>query len=157
MSTSDIYLLNKVSTTHFAEFQNGWGSAPVCWDYLGTKYIEEEPTYSMDMAYMKKVWALASDKGVPIEDRVCLMMTFDNAYVPVKALKDAAEACHLFAEKIKPDVVNHWRAFGDSLLEVGELRLSRHVRGVALSCTSVNDVWQNRGKNDFDNVWSIFD
>lgn len=140
MSTSDLYILNGKSTTHLAEFRNGWGSAPICWDYLSKKYLglDGYPLFGD----MQPVWNLARDERLTIPEKVALLMTFDGAYIPLSNLKDAAEACEAFGKECEDGGrVNHWPAFGAELRRASKMKHNRHARGVCLSCTSVNDPW----------------
>jgi hypothetical protein len=151
MSTSDLYLLNKKGTTHLLEMRNGWGSGPVIWDYLRSKYITEpDPSY-------KKTWKLAGDPRVAIHEKIALMITFDKAYVPKDKLAEAAEACRqIYAEMNSHQQVNHWLSIADGLQFAAERKLSRHCRGVVLQCTSVSDCWSYPSKDWLENAWSIF-
>lgn len=163
MSTSHLYILNKKSTTHFAEFINGWGSAPVVWDYLGGKYISDKPSYGMEMSYLKKVWALHKDDRLEVWERIPLFMTFDKAYVPLSRLIDASNACLRFNSEVgvHPDFqnrVNHWGSIGTALsVAAASKPFSPYARGVALSPTSVNDMWGDAPKDWLDDAWSIYD
>ena len=152
MSTSDLYILNKKSTTHFMEFRNGWGSGPVCWDYLAKKYAVGDNLFNM-----KPVWDLASGDRLAHHEKVALMMTFDAAYIPLKNLKDASDACILFGRESQGDGhVNHWASFGAALLLASQQRHNRFARGVCLSCTSVSDNW-GYGSDWPGKAWSIYD
>ena len=158
MSTSDLYILNGKSTRHLAEFRNGWGSAPMAWDYLAEKYIPEKPAYSLAESHLEKVWKLAEDDRLEPFERCVLMMTFDRSYVPVANLKDAAEACEMFGKACENGKhVNHWVAIGAALREAAGMRFSRHTRGVALSCTSVNDCWAWPSEKWLTEAWPIFE
>lgn len=158
MSTSDLYILNQKSTTHLAEFRNGWGSAPRCWDYLAAKYLPQGLKYSMfDDGAARKVWDLASDSRVSAEERLALMMTFDGAYIPLEHLEEAGIACEEFGKLCEDGAhVNHWPAFGLALREEAKKKHSRHMRGVCLSCTSVSDPWRGAGEETIAKAWSIF-
>lgn len=158
MSTSDLYILNQKSTTHLAEFQNGWGSAPRCWDYLAGKYLGQSGSAVMfggDLT--KRVWALARDERVSAEERLALMLTFDGAYIPIKHLEEAGVACEKFGEMCENgQTVNHWPAFGAALRKEASKKHSRHARGVCLSCTSVSDPWGHADETALAKAWSIF-
>lgn len=157
MSTSDLYVLNKVSTTHFAEFWNGWGSAPVVWRYIGEKYVTDKPQYwEMDDKTLKQIWALASDPKLEVDERVVLMMTFDHSFVPIKHLKEVGEACITFHSRVRDtDRVNHWADIGEALIRLSAKRHSRFARGAVLSCTSVNDIWCQPGDEQIAKAWPI--
>jgi hypothetical protein len=142
--------------SHFDEFRNGWGSAPVVWDYLSEKYIPEKPVYSLDKAHMDKVWKLASDDRLEGDEKLVLLMTFDFSYVPRDKLTEAADACKQFAVRTSHvPGVNHWAAIGESLRKLADTKISRHARGACLSCTSVNDEWSNNKEWPL-KAWSIF-
>lgn len=158
MSTSDLYVLNGKSTTHLAEFRNGWGSAPIAWDHLAAKYIDEVPAYSMSESHLRKVWELASDERLEPYERCVLMMTFDRSYVPVANLTDAADACEQFGKACENGrSENHWQAIGAALREAASRKLGRHARGVCLSCTSVSDHWINPSDDWLTKAWPIFE
>lgn len=154
MSTSDIYLLFGKSTRHWSEHRNGWGSAPLCWDYIGEKYI---PDYNP--LRWSDVWKLNADMKLSEAERTALLFTLDDAYVPVSHLSwaadrfeefaDATEACPSMANR-----ANHWRAFAESLRSAMSVK-DKRLRGVCVSCTSVNDTWTYRRPDDFAKVWPI--
>lgn len=138
MSTSDLYILNGKSTTHLAEFRNGWGSGPRCWDHLSVKYLGSK----FNMFDPQPTWDLAGSDKLAEHERIALMMTFDRSYVPIPCLREAAEACELFgAECEDGQMVNHWPAIAEALHSASKLRHNRHARGVVLNCTSVSDMW----------------
>lgn len=160
MSTSDLYLLFGKSVRHWSEHRNGWGSAPIVWDYLGAKFIPEKPIYTMAEGHLKKVWALHKDERLAPCERAALLFTFDNAYVPTAHLKTVACWFDEFAKLLaaEPDMsgrANHWAAFAEQFREIaGSKRASDpRMRGVCISCTSVNDVWSYR--NSFGKEWPI--
>lgn len=150
MSSSDLFYLNKSSTTHFAGFRNGWGSGPAIWSHLKEKYIQG---YDFDM---KKTWALAGAPHVSDEEKCVLMITFDRAFIPKHRLMEAGEACkEVYKQMTGYEGVNHWDAIGDALQEASKARLSHHCRGVVLQCTSVTDIWSNPSGDWLENAWSI--
>lgn len=155
MSRSKLYILNKKSVTFYADFHSGWGSAMRCWDYLGQKYIEKNPVYSLDEKHLQKVWDLADDNRLSESERICLLMTFDKMYIPLDCLNDAADACIEFGRSCRD---SHWPYFGLTLKTLSQHKFNRHARGIALACTSVNDCWVNMESNDWiKNAWPIYD
>lgn len=168
MSTSDLFILNQKSTTWVREFQNGWGSGPCIWDHLAARYFPNLNFTNYDRAdYIgferknRMVWDLA-EKSSPItsEERVALMMTFDKAYVPIAHLKLAGEACKEAFKQIRAfghwKGVNHWNAFGDTLIELAGRKHHRAARGVVLNCTSVAEMWLTPSEDYLTNAWPIF-
>lgn len=155
MSTSDLYVLNQKSTTHLASFRNGWGSGPMCWDHLATKYLGEAVGMFGDM---RRVWNLAGDDRLADHEKIAMMMTFDRAYVPLDRLTDAAEACEKFGLECEDGArVNHWPAFAKALREAAQQKFNRHARGVCLACTSVSDMWVEPSADYLSNAWSIYE
>ena len=155
MSTSDIYILNGKSTTHLAEFRNGWGSGPRCWDYLAEKYLGREG--SAGFADMQPVWDLARGDRLTHHERVALMMTFDWAYVPLNNLSDAADACEKFGAECEDGrSANHWPEFGAAIREASAMKHNRHARGICLACTSVSDIWCDISAEQAAKAWSIY-
>lgn len=156
VSTSDLYIIYGKSVSHLAEFRNGYGSAPICWDYIGGKYLPEKPAYSMDHNYLKKVWALADSGRLTEDERTCMMMTFDRSFLQLADLKGAAIACEVFGKKVEDGRrENHWPAFAEALRDAATMKHNRHARGVALSCTSVCDPWGSENPEQLANAWPI--
>jgi hypothetical protein len=168
MSTSDLYILNRKSTTHCAEFRNGWGSGPCIWDHLASKYFPDVNFSDYDrkdyVGHDRKnrmVWDLASDKRVTGEERAVLMISFDKAYVPKSHLKEAGEACVAAHGMIEAhgfwNGVNHWKAIGEALIGLSKRKLHWQARGVVLNCTSVQDMWIQPSRDYLANAWPIFE
>ncbi len=161
MSTSDLYILNQKSVTHFAWFQNGWGSGPLAWDFIGKRHIADQAGRSMmDLGYLRRVWQLADDPRLTRGERIAMMLTFDHAYVPRASLQMAGEACREFNAAVLADPefncrTNNWAAIGDALIRLADMKLSRHARGACLSCTSVSDAWAAADKKQLANAWPI--
>lgn len=155
MSTTDLYIVNRSSTTHLAEFKNGYGSGPVAWDWLGARYLGVTGRMADDE--YTRLWALARDPTVKTEHRCVLMMTFDYAYVPFEHLSIMGQACKEFYQEIfNPKLENHWDGIGDALIDLSTKRKSHYARGVAMSCTSVNNMWASYNHPDLSRAWSIF-
>lgn len=160
MSTSDLYLLFGKSVRHWSEHRNGWGSAPIVWDYLGEKYIDAAPSASWRYSY-KPVWELYSHGVLLDSERAALSFTFDDAYVPVAHFPQAADLFEQFNAQISTcasmaNRANHWQAFADELRKAATAVKDKRCRGMCISCTSVNDVWSYRRPKDFGGEWSIF-
>jgi hypothetical protein len=154
MSTSDIYLLFGKSARHWSEHRNGWGSAPLCWDYLGEKYI---PGYNP--LRWSEVWPLNADDRLSQAEKVALLFTLDDAYVPLRDVPQVADWFTEFADLTEADPkfsnrANHWRAFAESLRRAASVK-DKRLRGVCVSCTSVNDTWSMRRPDDFEKAWPI--
>jgi hypothetical protein len=141
MSTSDLYRLYRTKATHFAEFRNGWGSAPILWGHLCVTYLGREfhGWGGLTGNDQKPLWDLVHNKKVPECVRIAHAFTMDYSYCPVARIKDAADMfSHVGQIVVHENYVNHWPAFAESL-RVHKAK-SRQL-GVALSCTSVSDPW----------------
>lgn len=157
MSTSNLYILNRRSATHFKEFGNGWGSAPRCWDYLSKKYLGI-PSAMHDMEAMQKVWALADSNVISREENIALRFTFDKAFIPVANLADAAEAIEKFGQLCENSTsVNHWPAIAVALREASKIKHHHEARGICLSPTSVSDNWHSSNREWLADAWSIYE
>lgn len=157
MSTSDIYILNKRSTRHVAEFRNGWGSAPVAWDFLGAKYLGFAKPIILDRARLQQVWDLHRGALLSAQEKIVLLMTFDGAYIPLSRLQEAGEACDAFGAESDDGIhANNWAEIGRSLIRLSNSKFSRFARGAALSCTSVSDPWVDATANQLSKAWPIF-
>lgn len=167
MSTSDLYIINGKSVSHVAEYRNGWGSAPICWDFLADRYFPDvnftdymRPDFVGHDRKWKMVWGLTKDDRLSNEEKVTLMVTFDNAYVPVEYLKEAGEALKKFYDLSRvwsEGKVNHWDDIGNDLIRLAGKKMHRHARGVALSCTSVSDPWIGDNPDSLEKAWPIFE
>ena len=156
MSTSDLYILNKKSTTHLAEFQNGWGSAPFCWMQLSVKYLGKE----FNLLNPTPTWKLAGQGRLQRFELIVLKMTFDRAYIPLANLSEAGAACIEFGTSTDithKKMVNHWPAIGRTLQKASKRKYRPHVRGVSLSCTSVADCWGANVQDWIEGAWSYFE
>lgn len=150
MSTSDLYAVFRKSTRHLSEYRNGWGSAPILWDYLCRTYLGRE-TWSF-MGENKDLWQLASDQRVPLDLRLAHAFTFDGTFCPRSRAKELGASLQRAGRKVAvTDRVNHWFDIGADLLANGMAR----AQGFALSCTSVNDVWCEWKGGDLSDVFSI--
>ncbi|MDF1685313.1 MAG: hypothetical protein P1U50_00875 [Parvibaculaceae bacterium] len=153
MSTSDLYILNKKSTTHLAEFSNGWGSGPRCWDHLAEKYLGR----GFSFPYLDAVMTLSLGERLLQHEKIALMTTFDWAYIPLGNLSEAADACEKFGVECENGVsVNHWPEIGMSIRKAGAIKHNRHARGVCLSCTSVSDIWCQISPDQAAKAWPIY-
>lgn len=152
MSTSDLYRVYRTKTTHLAEFRNGWGTAPLLWEYLSERFIGAEYRWCFDAGKDRRLWDLATDERVPRSLRLAHAFTFDRGICPLTRVGELADACdEVGATCAKEQHVNHWAAVAKVLREA---RAKPRQLGWALSCTSVNDVWMEwKGEPK---PWDIF-
>ncbi|NDV50574.1 hypothetical protein [Salipiger sp. PrR003] len=154
MSTSDLYIVNGKSLTHLAEFDNGWGSGPACWDHLSEKYLGDRDPLGGKRS--EKLWDLFDEGRLQGHEMLALMMTRELSYIPLKNLKDAAEACDQFGQECqKEGEVNHWPAIAEQLRKAATMKHNRHARGVCLVCTSSGTDWED-DTEAFQKAWPIF-
>jgi hypothetical protein len=157
MSTSDLYILNGNSTTHLHSFHNGRGSASACWDALIEKYLPHFLDKRMSAEDDKQLWALAFDPNVAEFEKIPLMMTFDKMYIQMSHLEAASQAClQFYNTHNNPAMENHWKDIATVLYDTSKKKHNRHARGVCLSPTSSNDMWQTPNNEWLSNARSIF-
>jgi hypothetical protein len=106
------------------------------------------------------VWDLYKETSpLTAEERVVLNMTFDRAFVPKDRLKATGKACIATHDLIEIHGfwkgVNHWQAIGNTLIGLADRKFHPQARGIALSCTSVSDMWQSPSADYLDNAWPI--
>lgn len=144
MSYTEIYKVLKNGDVHFlGEVKNSFRSAMKIWDILDSKYLPEyEPYYrfnSIDKYYrtmdmkgeaVKEVWNLVDRDDVDINDKLCLISTFDNV---------------IFLKEDLPSLLNAFQNFNTetSLIEQAdiienELLNNKDLIGIAWNQTSVN-------------------
>lgn len=154
MSTSDLYRVYRTKATHFAEFHNGWGSAPVVWSYLGVKFLGRE-RHDYMRSNDTELWELARDPRVPVSLRLVHAFCCDQTICPNERLGDLADACEYVAEAtFAPGRANHWQSIGQSLRE--HKPRARQL-GVGLCCTSVCDPWSGWKPELTQEPWDIFE
>jgi hypothetical protein len=158
MSYSILRILNLKSASHFSEYGNGWGSAPVAWDYLIEKYLGVGQSERWQ-GYGKLIDDVAACDRLEGDERLVLLFCYNKAFIPLHRLKESADACEEFAARIPwPNRVNHWADIGRDLREIAELpkrTLSRHARGACLTTTDVQDDWR-WNKTWPQEAWSVF-
>jgi hypothetical protein len=159
MTSTRVYALNGKSTNALRAFSNGWGSAPVLWDYLSEKYLGLK-AMPFGENERQKLWDLARDKRLTGEERACHMLTFDRAYVPLQHLERVSDACYsVYADmpaKYKGDRVNHWYGLGALFSQLAQMKFHHRCRGVCIAPTSVEDHWRNPDPDWARRAWSIF-
>lgn len=89
MSATILYAVNEDGIVQpHSEFKNSWGSAMLVWDFLAQKYFpkpaDHDPTdtwsyCTLNMDYLKKVWALENREDLPLCEYAALLSTFDGA------------------------------------------------------------------------------
>ena len=127
-------------TEDYAEFRNSWGSAPVVWAALASKYLGLEKSWLL-MLRMPDLWALWNRADIPEGIRAVLMMTFDRAYVTSKDYARASRDIKAFLVAFPPSGgANHWAAIAElfDLLEARGWRLSDAATDLGVSTAAVS-------------------
>jgi hypothetical protein len=153
MSTSNLYSVYKTRTKELAAFGNGWGTAPVLWDYLEKAYLNKRSGSWLcgndkDKA---ELWNLVTNPNVPVCFRLVHAFTFNNVVCPYKQTTKMAEHCRkvfgilkedessvMLADKDIMPRVNHWERIAN-VLEI--IKSDKRALGIGLSCTSISDPW----------------
>lgn len=156
MSCSNIYKVYKTKTRELAEFHNSWGTAPVLWGYLCEKYLNQNSNFWLTAGFgkedtLKPLWNLAENPTVPTCLRLTHAFTFKNAVCPPNKKDELAKACQeVFNLTYDSIHVNHWKAVAESLKSC---KINKHMVGIALSCTSVEDPWISGNGSE---AWDLF-
>jgi hypothetical protein len=138
MSRSEGYLFGVDGQILLAEeYRNGWGTAPLIWDYLARKYANA-PHW---LRVVERFWApLGSPDRIEIgdaDDRLLLHLTFDAVLLPRDEFVRAADIVeHRLLPTVPENYANHWPAI------IGLWRRYRTdplVLGWGLYATSVSD------------------
>lgn len=155
MSSTYIYAFDESGNAYlFASTHNAWRGGMAIWRemeerhlppyyYRGNKSmpLTRAVAYS-DESAMQEIWNLATNKDIPLHERIVLYTTFDN--------------CLVKAENI-PKVVDAFRKFGEdytSLSEQADIleKLPKGTIAVGWNQTSVNcEDWSNFGGYDEEN------
>lgn len=154
MSHSTLYMVFKTTVREIGEFENSYGTALPLWDFLAKTYLgwgdgwSHQKTPEED----KALWRLARDPQVPRALRICHAMTFDNALVVPSDIQAAADACEFTYGVVRQNSpgTNHWHRISARLKRFKTS--DQRVIGVALNCTSVNDIW---GTNQCTQVYDL--
>lgn len=150
MSYSHLVRVYKTKVVHFHSYPNSWGTAPAIWDFLANEYLGWEHTLGRTDSDIEKLWNLQHDTSIPMHLRMCLGMTFDFAFAPHNALAELADHIDAAGRDIArkwPDRVNHWPLIAIDLRTQATIKQDHRLRGIALECTSVSDIWAGASKD----------
>jgi hypothetical protein len=144
MSTTTLYKVYKRSTIGLEEFDNGNLSARPLWDYLAKTYLGwgDDWQHTKSPEDDKALWRLARDRRVPRPLRLCHAMTFDHAVIPPHGFREASDVCFEVGTTLLRN--SHWAGIGTAIGRVVHAEPDPLLCGIALNCTSVNDIWWNR-------------
>lgn|SRR5574343_884629 len=148
MSYTSTYKLFRTKVSIISEHNNGYGSAPLVWNYLEQKYLPplQYSRMSMSDGVMKDVWNLVKDSRLKIHERFALYATFDWYYCETEYLGTASDYLdQFFNETVEamPGKVNHWSDIANDYRSAGK---DKRMLGVCMNPTSVCDMWDNYPK-----------
>ena len=141
MSNSALCAIFKTKVSAVTEYRNGWGTGPMIWSHLRSKFLIGQPKRMWgedDTA----LWELGRDKSVPLCLRACHVITFDRAFTPVcdmPAMSALVAEGGAILRAAYPGAVNH---FPQIAKDMATLKLDPRSVGVGLCCTSVSDPWR---------------
>lgn len=138
MSYSTLHRVYKTKAPEFAEYSNGWGSAPVLWEYLCKRYLHSNMWMADAGSSDSKLWKLTHDLEIPYDLRLCLAFTFDTAYCTEENLAKLADACEFTYAVCYTRGVSHWKSIATDLRSH---KFKFRQIGVSLGCTSVSNPW----------------
>jgi len=159
VSTSNLYAVYKTKTKEIAEFPNGWGTAPVIYDYLCEKYLNvkknawlhqfSSPTPNFKIQYL---WDLTKNLSVPASIRLVHAFTYINHVCPSNRILELAQACQEFYDITNDNKrVNHWELIANTLKS---FKINKKMIGIALSCSSIQNPWINANGKNADDIFS---
>lgn len=81
MSYTEIFKFDKDGNSEsVADIKNSFRGAMAVWNILGEKYCGRRASM-FDLSAMKRIWNLADDKRVSLDERIVLCTTFDKCLI----------------------------------------------------------------------------
>ena len=81
MSYTEIFKFDKDGNSEsVADIKNSYRGAMAVWNILGKKYCGHGASI-FDISAMKRIWNLADDKRVSLDERIVLCTTFDKCLI----------------------------------------------------------------------------
>lgn len=156
MSCSCLYKVFQDSPIELVgEFGNSWGFAMRIWNSLAIKYMKLEcfPLHELlkpnEESLCSKFWKLASDKNVPLRDRIVLASTYDRVIIEKERLADLADCYDEFEKEYAYAGVTNLPAIAKVLRE---LQNEDGFVGVVFHVNSVTEnLWEtyNEEKDEY--------
>ncbi len=153
MSCTSVYSLFKTKVNCEVQLRNGHGSGPAVWDYISNKlYNKNFDTFNAD-----GFWGSYKDPRLDDDEVAVLLSTYDNSFVELDYLVEFSIAC----VKLHPMIINGtrwtWNHFQEIGVEAAKLFNNHDYRckGMAIGCTSVNDVWEQQNPKDIES-WGVY-
>ena len=168
--TQLIFFKNRVADSAI-EYQNSWGGTAMIWTVLFDRYCTKKHQYDgwHDQESAKQLWALTSNKDIPLSYRAALAFTYDNAYVSKKNKERFIQDLNKFREDFKFETlgkVNHLKTWIKDIEE----HLKDEYTDIALYSTSVcENPWMpwdseneeglfvNLEENEDNKYWEIYE
>lgn len=133
MSYTEMFTVSKDGSVEWAaEFKNAFLGAMHVWTEMGKTYLQQEVWRMMFYQNMNPVWDLWKDEKVPLDFRIVLLATFDNAMVRKPLFVRLAKAMESFADRFGPGSLREQAAVLHALVSDDE------VCAVCWNQTSVN-------------------
>ncbi len=93
MSRVTVYIIDPTgNVVPYKEASNAYGCAPVIWSKMSERYLGK------DFSFFEpdKIWPIASDPAVDLQDRITMGFTFDSAFVKKENIPRLIEALRSF-------------------------------------------------------------
>lgn len=165
MSRSTLLKVYKTKAIWDVELHNSHGTCPILWDFFFEKHCWDGNGWAQDSygqggastflrpfaIYHKKkdfdsIFSKLQDFSIPLHHRAGLFLTCDRVILEKKHLPLLIEPFKTLAIEMrgyaKPGYSNHWEAIAEYVASQAREGDSRML-GIALSGTSVSDVWDN--------------
>ena len=96
MSYVEIFKFDKNGNPQsIAKIKNSWRGAMAVWNILGKKYCGHSAS-PFDLSAMKRIWNLADDEHVPMDERIVLCTTFDKCLIRKNDIPRVVSAFRIF-------------------------------------------------------------
>lgn len=137
-----------------SEYRNGWGSAPVIWDFIWDKYLrtrETEKNHESAMhpnGNLKKICDMANEGKLLEYERICVHLTCDGCIIRKEDFAKVSDALDTMYLATNNGVyVNHLKAIASDLRD--DDKWNDYI-GCCFRHTSVGDAWTVYGDTDDD-------
>lgn len=137
-----------------SEYRNGWGSAPVIWDFIWDKYLrtrETEKNYESAMhpnGNLQKICDMANEGKLLEYERICVHLTYDRCIIRKEDFAKVSDALDtMYLATYNGVHVNHLKAISSDLRDSDKWN---DYIGCCFRHTSVGDEWTVYGDKDDD-------
>lgn len=166
MSYCEVYWISSGGRVyHHDDAKNSWGGAMHIWSVLHEKYLLTPFPMS---SVSQKFWSLTKSPSLTEEERVCLAITYDGAWIAKKDIPELIRCLEVFWEQhhtitgydgkvheVHPTIPSICTHLRDILVQ------HKRVKGVCFNHTSVNsNPWKGINVShpkEGQRAWNVFE